>query len=205
MFLAETGVQIGQAFPGERKVARLLKAAERRRLSAYADLSAYLGSQDWIRLAVSLALLPSGRPWERACPGDTWDSPVRDYAARTLQRRLKQVLSAGEALAGLPAPALHETRKRAKRLRYATEFFGPVFAEKAARKYVARLAELQERLGRVNDTSTASVLAEQLAGSADHAFAAGVVQGFCAARAGRTQAKVQRSWNRFYHATPFWD
>ncbi len=206
VFLAETGVRVGQAFPGDRRVARLLVAARRRRLAAYADLSAYLGSQDWTRLAVGLALLPSSRPWERACPGSvTWTSPLRDYAARALHRRLKHVLSAGEALADLPAPVLHETRKQAKRLRYATEFFGPVFADKAARKYVARLAELQERLGRVNDTSTAAALAQQLAAGSDHAFAAGVVQGFCAARAGRRQAKVQRSWDRFFLATPFWD
>ncbi len=206
VFLAETGLQVGQAFPGERRVSRLLDAARRRRLAAYADLAAYLAGQDWTRLAVGLALLPSSRPWERACDGHSvWASPLRDYAARALHRRLKHVLSAGEALSGLPAPALHETRKQAKRLRYATEFFGPVFAEKAARKYVARLADLQERLGRVNDTSTADALVRQLAGGAEHAFAAGVVQGFCAARAGRTQAKVQRSWHRLYRATPFWN
>ena len=90
-------------------------------------------------------------------------------------------------------------------MRYATEFFAPLFAGKAARKYIARLADLQEVLGAVNDTATAATLTGQLAGGADRAFAAGVIQGFGAARGRRALAKVQDAWERFTRASPFWD
>jgi CHAD domain-containing protein len=115
------------------------------------------------------------------------------------------VLRPGKDISHLPAPDLHDIRKRAKQLRYATEFFAPLFAEKAVRKYLPKLADLQEALGTINDLDVAAGLMRQLEGGTDRAFASGVVQGFGAARAARASARVERVWEKFYRATPFWD
>ena len=202
VFLAETGASVHVAFPQDRRIAQLLAAAARRRTAAYAELATYFAGPDWARLALTLALLPTARPWNALTP---LTQPVQPYAAHALDRRLKHVLQPGGDLAGLTPPQLHDIRKHAKRLRYATEFFAPLFPEKSVRKYLPRLEELQEVLGAVNDTDVAANLMAQLAGGADRAFAAGVVAGFGAARATRAAKRVQRSWERFTRADPFWD
>ncbi len=205
VFLSETGAEVVAAFPQDRRISQLIAAAGRKRLAAYADLAQYLGSQEWTHLSMRLALLPTLRPWDEAGDRHMLDGPAADYAVRALDRRLKHVLAPGNDLTGLAPSHLHDIRKQAKRLRYATEFFAPLFAEKHVRKYLPRLEALQAVLGAVNDTEVAAGLTAQLAGGADRAFAAGVVQGFGAARAGRAAGKVQRAWCRFTRASPFWD
>ncbi len=205
VFIGETGAEIQAVFPADRRIGLLLTAASRKRVAAYAGLAAYMASQEWAMLSLNLALLPTVRPWERTGSPDVFAAAARLYAAHALDRRLKRLLAPGVDLSGLPAAELHETRKQAKRLRYATEFFAPLFGGKAARKYVAKLADLQEVLGKVNDAAVAGHLMGQLAGGADRAFAAGVVQGFGAARGLRAAAKVQHAWARFTRASPFWD
>jgi CHAD domain-containing protein len=209
VFLAETGADISRVLPADRRIAQMIAAAGRKRAAAYADLAVLLAGRDWSQLEMTLALLPTLRPWNHAAraaePAAVLASPAKDYAAHALDRRLKHVLAPGADLSGLPAEQLHETRKQAKRLRYATEFFAPLFSEKSIRKYLPRLEDLQEDLGAVNDTAVAAHLMAQLGTGGDRAFAAGAVMGFGAARHSRAQRRVRRAWDRFYRATPFWD
>ncbi len=204
VFIGETGAEILAVFPQDRRIALLLAAAARKRTAAYSDLAAYLASQEWARLSLKLALLPITRPWDQTGESETLAAPARLYAAHALDRSLRRLLAFGADLSELPIGELHEQRKQAKRLRYATEFFAPLFSEKAARKYLPKLEDLQAVLGAVNDTAVAASLMDQLAGGADRAFAAGVVQGYGAARRRRAAAKVQQAWGRFTRASPFW-
>ncbi len=204
VFIGETGAEIQAVFPADRRITLLLAAASRKRSAAYAGLGAFLAGEDWAGLSLRLALLPTSRPWDKSGKQGLLAAPARLYAAQALDRRLKHLLAPHTHLSGLQADELHDRRKEAKRLRYATEFFASLFAEKAARKYASRLADLQAVLGTVNDTAVAANLMEQLAGGADRAFAAGGVQGYGAARGRRTAAKLQRAWARFTRASPFW-
>jgi CHAD domain-containing protein len=209
VFLAETGHDVRAAFANDRRIGSMMEAAAKKRLAAYAALRRFLGADPaWRRLGLALALLPSLRPWEGA--GETEQAellgrPAAEYARGALNRRLKHVLEPGDSLDGLTHEHLHEIRKRAKRLRYAIEFFAPLFAEKAVRRYLTKLATLQEDFGALNDTAVAGTLVSSLGGGADRAFAAGAVQGYGAARVTRSAKKLQRGWAKFYRETPFWD
>jgi len=206
VFIAGTGHEVRAAFGDDRRIGSMLDAAARKRLAAYAGLRDFLTTDPgWRRLGLTLALLPSLRPWEGAGDEALVDRPAADYARGALDRRLKHVLEAGDSLEGLTHEHLHEIRKRAKRLRYAIEFFAPLFAEKAVRKYLAKLAALQEDFGALNDLAVAGALVSGLGGGADRAFAAGAVQGYGAARVARGAKKLQRGWAKFYRETPFWD
>jgi CHAD domain-containing protein len=201
VFLATTGAEVQQALGGDRRVAAMVSAASRRRLAAYDDLRAFFASGGgWRGLSLRLALLPRLRPWENDASGQP-SVPVAAYAPGALGRRLRHVLAAGETLEGLPTAHLHDIRKQAKRLRYAIEFFTPLFPHKAVRKYLARLEALQEGFGTLNDMAVAGALADGLGG----AFAAGAVQGFGAARAQRATRKLQRGWAKFCREAPFWE
>ncbi len=207
VFIEGTGREVAGAFPTDRRIAQLNAGAARKRAAAYAGLASLFASSTWAKLEMTLALLPTLCPWQQgAQPGGAGRLalPIRDYAADSLKRRLKSVLTYGADLSSHDPNALHELRKQAKRLRYATEFFTPLFPDKPVRKYLPRLQDLQEELGTLNDRTVAAALMDQLGGGADRAFAAGVVMGLCAARSARAAARIQRAWDRFIQARPFW-
>ena len=101
-------------------------------------------------------------------------------------------------------PDLHGLRIQCKRLRYAAEFFAPLFPGRDTRRFVRRLGVLQERLGHLNDGAVAGTLMASLGHGGGRAFAAGVVRGFVAAQSQDVRAKAERSWRKFQHVPTFW-
>ena len=120
-----------------------------------------------------------------------------------LQRRLRPLREPGADIDALPAAALHGLRLHGKRLRYACEFFAPLFPGRHARRFIRRLSVLQERLGHLNDGAVAAALMAEL--GAARGFAGGVVCGFVAAQAAGSRAHIARSWRKFHRLDPFWD
>ena len=78
---------------------------------------------------------------------------------RILAQRLsslhKKVVKGGKAFEALPVEAQHRVRKRLKRLRYLTEFVGPLFDAKGATRYIGHLTPAQDALGELNDKHVA--------------------------------------------------
>ncbi len=103
----------------------------------------------------------------------------------------------------LDNPGLHGLRLKAKRLRYAAEFFAPLFPEKPASRFIRRLAELQECLGMFNDTTVAGALLREVGGKPG--YGAGIVLGFTAARGARARPKIVAAWARFRRRDAFWE
>jgi len=78
--------------------------------------------------------------------------PIGEIAARRINKAFKRVIQQGTAIgAESPAEALHELRKRCKKLRYLLEFFASLYAEKAVGKIVKALKGLQNNLGAFQD------------------------------------------------------
>jgi len=129
-------------------VAMTLRLARTRHLML--DLAEWLALPDWREHA------------ERA---DRADVPLAAFASDALRRCRRQLKRAGKNWADLDAGGRHEVRKKAKTLRYATEFFASLFAEgKAGKRQVAfrdALAELQDELGALNDLEVAPILLER--------------------------------------------
>jgi CHAD domain-containing protein len=202
VFLDGTGQEVAAAFPEDRRITALLTAATKQRQAAYDGLRRFFGSAEFRLLSVSLVQLAALRPWET--DGDqaaTMQAEVTQYAAETLARQHSRMLKAGRHIAELPVEQLHDLRKRGKRLRYTAEFFAPLYHGGDARRFVRRLAALQEELGHLNDGAAAAGLMQSLRGG--H-FAAGVVQGFAAARSTDRRTAIAASWSRFRKAEPFW-
>ena len=94
-------------------------------------------------------------------------------------------------------------RIAAKRLRYAAEFFAPLFAKKRARAYLDALAELQDVLGDYNDAATAASRAGELAGKTD-ALVAAAIRGWAAAQSSALAPRLAKAWRDFEACAPFW-
>ena len=222
VFLDGAGSDIAGVFAGDKRVASLLAAADRKRQAAYFALTTHLAGAAWRDLSLRLALLAVSRPWVVPAPAE----PERDefgelrpadnhanmlgasaeaYAAQALHRSLKRVTAAGDDLAALAPDALHEARKNGKQLRYACEFFAPLFPSKPVRRFLEKLEDVQEALGAVNDSHVAASLMEQLATGPDRNFATGLVLGFVAASNAPAAKRAGKAWGKLLDQPVFWD
>jgi triphosphatase len=207
VFLEDTAAPVQQALAGDRRLARLAAAATRRRSLAYGALGEYLASPRFRVLALHLAGLSALRLWQDDASPEQAALLAQDigsYASHLLDRRRRKMLKAGKEIAELPAPELHELRKRGKKLRYACEFCAALFPPKPTKRFVRRLAQLQEKLGHLNDGATAATLMAELGPGRDRAFASGAVQGYLAAHSTDLRSTIQKTWTRFRHERRFW-
>lgn len=201
VFLAGTGAEVAAAFPDDTPVAALLARAQNARNAAYSELAQHLSGAPFRVLTVRLAWLAAAQPWN-VDPGASTD--LLALARRMLQRRWGRMLAGGEAIEALPDAALHGLRLHAKRMRYACEFFEPLFPGHGAKRWVRRLTRLQERLGWLNDAVVASELMGRLQPEGI-GFAGGVVRGFIAADSQAARPRSLRAWRRLRRLEVFWD
>ncbi len=187
---------------GERRDAAYLAALETLRSPAsrevMLDLTEWLALGDWRRREDTAALRRT---------------PITDFAADLLERRLKRVLKRGRKLEALSPEKRHEVRIEAKKLRYADGFFAPLFAEKRARRTKAfgkRLKALQDELGGLNDIATAHGLMRTAAdaaadvGDGAAAFAAGRRSAEADAAAPGLLKKAARSLEKLRKGKTYW-
>ncbi len=203
VFLAGDGAAVARAFPGEPSLATLLAAAAARRDAAYDALAAWLGGPGLTALAIDAAILAQSHPWaHEPLPPDAPTTGAFETAM--LERRLRRVVRRAANPAHLADAALHDLRLRAKRLRYAAEVFAPLHPERPARRFLRRLAALQEELGLLNDGVVADALMASLADAGGDGLAGGLVRGFAAGRAEGARGRIRRAWRRLRKTAPFW-
>jgi inorganic triphosphatase YgiF len=141
--------------------------------------------------------------------------PIERFAADILAKRAKKAMKNAKKLLELDVRQRHKLRIAIKKLRYAGDFFGSLFAGHGQAKRLAgfntRLKGLQDRLGALNDIAVHQKLATSLAAAETgtrrraRAFAAGVVSGReqseieplleAAASDARKLARLRPFWN----------
>jgi CHAD domain-containing protein len=81
--------------------------------------------------------------------------PIERFAADILARRTKRTMNKAKKIRQLDTQQRHKLRIAAKKLRYASDFFGRLFAGREAEKrlprFKARLTDLQDCLGALNE------------------------------------------------------
>ncbi|MFN8684008.1 CYTH and CHAD domain-containing protein [Paracoccus sp. P2] len=147
------------------------------RMAAYDQARGMLESRRARLLMLDLAEYLAIGPWTMQPSGaEIRGLPLREYASAALDRLRRKVKKDGIGLADVDDETRHELRKDAKKLRYAAEFFAPLYAEKRRRRRAARflaaLEALQDRMGALNDLAAAPALVERLGLAGDPAAAA---------------------------------
>ena len=207
VFLGGTGADIGRAMPDDPRIQAMLAAATRRRDTAYAGLRRAFASVGFRQLSVALAQYTALRPWESEADEEQrtrLSGGIGSFANDSLARQYRHLLAMAPDIDALTPVELHAVRKKGKRLRYTAEFFAPLYGAHGTHRFLRRLSQLQEVLGHLNDGAAAAGLMQALRGGADQHFAAGVVQGFTAARSAGSRAAIGKSWGKLRHAKPFW-
>jgi adenylate cyclase len=151
---------VRQSFPDDARLAALADAVERRRLSAHAEVQAALAGR-----APALALLDFNARLHRAA-APLEEPALAAFAARRLSRLQRKALALARAAQNADPARLHALRIGVKRLRYAVEFFAPLYRGRALGNALATLTALQDSLGALNDLSRAGPLLMQCIDSA---------------------------------------
>jgi CHAD domain-containing protein len=135
------------------------------------------------------------------------DDPAREVLPRLLARdarRLRRAVRDVKAADGDQQRdlALHEARKKVKRLRYAAESAIPVF-DGRAKNYANHVKRLQKTLGVRQDSVVAREVLREYGVSAhlagDNAFTFGRLHGLEQARASRAEQAFRRAWKALPH------
>jgi inorganic triphosphatase YgiF len=190
---------------------RLRRAAEPHRVASYARLREALTDPRYTRFQLALRRWIERRSWRTEVPSDALETlaePAPALAVRVLERLHRKALKKGARFASLPPEARHDLRVTLKKLRYAAEFFLPVFdGQTPAKRYVARLSKLQDALGHANDcAATQSLL--NMAGHADSTpdlhRAAGALMGWVARDHLAVAKTLRKRWREFKETPGFW-
>jgi triphosphatase len=126
------------------------------REQAYADVEAALSSSRTRTLMIDLSEWIAIGAW-RTVPSNAAlrDGPAERFAVKTLERLRRRVKQRGRDLLHLSDEERHEVRILSKKLRYASEFFLPLFDGKKAKRrskaFLKALEALQQHLGDLND------------------------------------------------------
>jgi CHAD domain-containing protein len=128
--------------------------------------------------------------------------PAKKELPKSIHRVFRQVSQLAAAAADLPAgehrdEAMHDTRKAAKRLRYAIEAAQPTVGEPATLMRT-QLAKVQDLLGEHQDTVVARPVLRELAVDTHldggNGFTYGVLHGAESARAAAIEAALPDAW-----------
>ena len=197
-------------FAGERGFDGLVAAAEAKAAGAHAAVARLGGDPSVTRFALRLERLAASRGWREGADDGTLaalDEPVAAFAARWLETLDRKVRRRGRHFRSLGPVARHALRIAMKHMRYATEFFGGLFHPRSAvERYARRAADLQDRLGELNDAAIALGLIKALgpARSAAGAYAAGLATGWCARASEGDADALRKAWRRFVETERFW-
>lgn len=150
--------------PGHRGLIALARALDARRERARRAAQRAVRSRAYARFVLGFAAWLGAQPWGSLVTLEEarkLRQPVRRYAERALARRYRQVRRRGRGLARLDAAALHRLRIAVKKLRYAAQFFAPLYSARRAAPMRAALEALQEALGGINDCAQAEALVRE--------------------------------------------
>jgi inorganic triphosphatase YgiF len=149
--------------PEDEVIAASHRDVQQQRMAAYARAAAATRSSRFRGAMLRLAEWIETGPWtvdeERT---ELRARAVSEYAAKKLARLRKRIKRKGADLRHRSVSQRHRLRIRAKRLRYATEFFAATFPGAASAKRrtesLAALKDLQDALGGLNDLATRHAL-----------------------------------------------
>lgn len=143
---------VRNTFAGDARLNALEAAVDRARQQAREAARQALAAQGY---AVFLLDLAARLQRIRGAPAE---EDLAAFAARRIERQHKKVLALAAAAQEMDAASLHALRIGVKRLRYAIEFFAPLYRARHTRKALESLVGLQDSLGALNDLARAGPL-----------------------------------------------
>jgi CHAD domain-containing protein len=130
---------------------------------------------------------------------------VGKIAQRALGADWKKAKKRGARIGKRYDERMHHLRIALKKLRYAAEFFAPLYPAKRTRAYIRALKGLLDKMGAANDVHGVSGTLTRIGDAAELRFAAGAIAGWHGGRQKRLTAQALQDWRKFKRRKPFWD
>jgi CHAD domain-containing protein len=198
VFVTQTLAPICTRLPEHDGLREVLSVSERARKKRHTGMESSLASQDFQRMLLRFGAWMHGDRWREA------DTALTQFATKIIEKRNKQVLQRGKALAGEDAAQMHALRIACKKLRYSVEMFSSLFNDEKTGSYVAALSELQDILGTLNDIAVAHRLLNELDNAARHDTLA-LIRGWMEHDYAERVAEFGKAWKRFAAQKRFWN
>ncbi|MDW6026380.1 CHAD domain-containing protein [Mesorhizobium sp. BAC0120] len=182
------------AHQDEPTLAALADALDAETAARRGELRALLAAARAQAFIIDLARFTEARGW--LSPNDFEQTgrlaqPVAALAEKALGKRWKKARKLAADLETLDPQQRHELRKELKKLRYAVEFFGPLYPEKRIQPFLKRLKKLQTAFGDLNDATLVKTMFARDAASRLHEAGAERAVGWVV---GASQARAEHSW-----------
>jgi CHAD domain-containing protein len=163
VFLSQTLAPLMRRLPNEPGLADIRNTALDARRQAYLVVRETLSDRRYTRFLMRFQLWLASTDLEsrRFVPGGRSILPVTEFATEVLGKRYRKLMKLGERR-DLAEREMHELRLRAKKLRYAVDFFRSLYRNKRARRFVKALGALQDRLGSLQDAVVGRDLVAQI-------------------------------------------
>jgi len=207
VFAVDVLEPLQKARPHDPGVSAAQRDFEERREAAYARAIDSLRSERFRKDLLDLAAWIEVGDWAE---GEAAREPATELAKQELTRLHKGIKKRGGDLRNVSAHKRHRLRIRAKRLRYATEFFAGTFPGESnlerRRELLASLKDLQDALGGLNDLETRHGLMNGTGGeevTAEMAAAIPDPEREAASRE-RLLTDAEKAFARFAEAKAFW-
>jgi CHAD domain-containing protein len=202
---------------GDEAFAMLRERLDRARAQAWDETVERVSSLEFAVLLDDVAMAAQSRTWASAAGINLQSriavrAPVKSVGPRMLDEYLVKARKRGRKIDDLDPRNCHRLRISLKKMRYAAEFYGPLFKKKKVKSYVRKIKELQDLLGALNDAGQVRATLSQLTldeslsprAQADLCFASGLVNGWHCARAMRLGKSALKRWEKFRRVEPFW-
>lgn len=200
VMLLETWPAVETWLPPHAGLAGLRASLEKAHDEARAHMAAEAAAPRTMALMLAFGAWLAHAGW----PDDLARQPLPAYADAALTRLHRRFSRGIARLRERPAEERHAARIAGKKLRYAVEFFAPLYPARACRDYASRLATLQDLLGGLNDAAVTIQLLDTHARGAAPRFAAGLLGGAVAGRAALGLDRAERACERFLSLERFW-
>ncbi len=213
VFATDLLTQVEKTSADEPGLAKLRLLLEEERATCWDEAVASVRSDVFTSFLIDLAAAAEARVWrEGAEPQRLLEmvEPASALARRALGKRLAKAKKLTKHMAALSPDDRHALRIQLKKLRYAAEFFAPLFERKKTAPFLKQLSELQDIFGTMNDAEMAGKIVARLlkAGGADERedlrAAAGLISGWHMGRADLNWKKAMRRWKQFSKTPLFW-
>lgn len=168
-----------------------------------------LDGADWSELKLNCILFEQyvTRARESASADGKPDN-LKTIARKSLTAAWRRARKWGRQIDALTIPERHEMRKELKGLRYATEFFAPLFAKNDVGPFLKDLKKLQDVFGYLNDVAMTDRLEEIVRqgapGREDLVAQAQHVHDLHSKRAQKAWKSARKRWNALNGRSRFW-
>jgi CHAD domain-containing protein len=213
VFLAELLEPVEAARPQDRGLRELRTAARAERKRGYATTRFAIRCFRHSRFLAQMRDWLSAKRWRQSRQKDqrSLDEPIHKLARQVLRKRHDAALRRGRDFSKLSAEQRHQLRIALKKLRYTADFFRSLYLKKHAKPYFRALAQMQNRLGHMNDVVVAEHLLERMTSVHQRGrvfeyllTAAGTVIGWHARGASAAAQEAEENWRKFRNVGCFW-